>query len=283
MATQAAPIIVNKLDTHDDTSEFTVETLDDVQSGGAPTTSSSKPNLSVPLNNNSIKVNNLEKANSLPLNTTPEKSQSTAVKMPSTQESDKLSATSDKKNEATEEESEFPPEETNGQVEVEPFSKGSMMANVESTDKELVNNLESIKQNNAVQPVNNTQKSKKKSKKIKKVGATKKKQVEPISVTNNVQPHVELGNERGTMTIKYSSAKTVVPLYTTTKSSHLDLAGLKAAFDTEYDVVKTMAAEQLTELRHEMQNTDFDALGSDALIHGILSLIDDHDTKKTYA
>ena len=162
----------------------------------------------------------------------------------------------------------------------EPLSKGNVSANVESTDKELVNNLESIKKTNSMQPVNNTQKTKKKGKKVKKVGATKKKQVEPIPMTNNVQPHVELGNERGTMTIKYSSAKTVVPLYTTTKSSHLDLAGLKTAFDTEYDGVKAMTAEQLTELRHEMQNTDFDSLGSESLIHGLLSLIDDHDTKK---
>jgi hypothetical protein len=82
------------------------------------------------------------------------------------------------------------------------------------------------------------------------------------------------------MTIKYASAKTTVPLYSTAKTSHLDLAGLKAAFETEYDTVKGMNTDQLTELRHEMQNTEFTELGSDALIHGLLSLIDDHDTKK---
>jgi hypothetical protein len=183
-----------------------------------------------------------------------------------------------------EEGSEFPQEETEAQNVNTPKSNISKTLSTQNEDKEFVNNLGSAQKNNATPEGNNAQKSKKKVKKVKKVGVTKKKvvaqQMPATSTNNDVKPHVEFGNERGTMTIKYASAKTTVPLYSTAKTSHLDLAGIKLAFDTEYDTVKAMTADQLTELRHEMQNTEFTELGSEALMHGLLSLIDDHDTKK---
>jgi hypothetical protein len=282
-----AAITVNKLDKASNAeSEFEIETLDDTSSmtGGAATPSSNTPNLSVPLNNNSVKVDSLEKTS----NTDPSTSEKmpsapvSSVKQSSIQESAKTNnqMTSSKPDE--EDESEFPPEDTEGNT-----FKRNTSTSIPDEDKELANNLESMQQKpNSTQEVNTAQKTKKKVKKgknAKKVGATKKKIVaqQPATPTNNnVQPHVEFGNERGTMTIKYASAKTTVPLYSTAKTSHLDLAGLKVAFETEYDTVKGMSADQLTELRHEMQNTEFTEIGSEALIHGLLSLIDDHDTKK---
>lgn len=256
-------VTVNKLDTQSDESEFAVETLDDVQSGGA--SSSSKPNLSVPLNNNS--VNNLEKTNT------------SSIQQANTPDTKEVNSKQDENISKHEEESEFPPEEQE-KIETMPSK------DVDNTeDKELVTNLESIKNNTVsttVANINTTQKTKKRTKRgVKKTGVTKKKQVAPSHpIDSNVQPHVEFGNERGTMTIKYASAKTIVPLYSTAKGTHLDLSELKSVFDTEYETVKGMTSEQVTQLRHEMQNTDFDTLGSDALIHGLLSLIDDHDTKK---
>lgn len=276
-----AAITVNKLDkASTDESEFEIETLDETTSmtGGASTTSSNKPNLSVPLNNNSIKVDSLEKTS----NTEPSTSEKmpsapvTSSKQQSIQESTKPNNPMTNSKPDEEDESEFPPEDNT--------PKNNSAKSVSEEDKELANNLESMQQKpNSTQEVNTAQKTKKKGKKVKKIGATKKKIVaqQPATPTNNnVQPHVEFGNERGTMTIKYASAKTTVPLYSTAKASHLDLAGLKAAFETEYDTVKGMSADQLTELRHEMQNTEFTELGSEALIYGLLSLIDDHDTKK---
>ena len=277
----AATVTVNKLDKpSNDESEFEIETLDDVQpmNGGAQKPSSNMPNLSVPLNNNSAKVNSLEKTPDITPNTS-EKMPSTpvtSVKQSSAQESANPNTVTSNSKPDEEDESEFPPEDNT--------PKSNTSKSIPEEDKELANNLESMQQKpNSTQAVNTTQKTKKKGKKVKKVGATKKKVVaqQPAApINNNVQPHVEFGNERGTMTIKYASAKTTVPLYSTAKSSHLDLAGLKAAFETEYDTVKAMTADQLTELRHEMQNTEFTELGSEALIHGLLSLIDDHDTKK---
>lgn len=287
-------VTVNKLDKQNDESEFEIETLDDISSmsGGASTTSSVTPNLSVPLNNNSVTVNSLEKANSSP--SMSEKMLSTpmsSIKPSSMQESAKPITPMSSAKPDEEDESEFPVEDN---VEKEaneanintPKSSVSKSQSIQAEDKELADNLESMQKtnSNSTPEVNTPQKSKKKVKKVKKVGATKKKVVAPqipaTSTNNNVQPHVEFGNERGTMTIKYASAKTTVPLYSTAKSSHLDLAGIKLAFDTEYDTVKAMTADQLTELRHEMQNTEFTELGSEALMHGLLSLIDDHDTKK---
>lgn len=281
----ASAITVNKLENPSDESEFEIETLDDTttMTGGAATsTSSNKPNLSVPLNNNSIKVNSLEKNS----NTSPSTSEkmpsaelSSSVKQTSIQESAKPDAPTSSSKPDEEDESEFPPEKNEENISK---SNGAKSTTTTEEDKELSNTLESMQNTNSTQEVTTTQKTKKKGKKVKKVGASKKKVVaqQLITPVNNVQPHVEFGNERGTMTIKYASAKTSVPLYSTAKSSHLDLAELKAAFETEYDTVKGMSKEQLTELRHEMQNTEFTELGSEALIHGLLSIIDDHDTKK---
>lgn len=287
-------VTVNKLDKQNDESEFEIETLDDISSmtGGASTTSSVTPNLSVPLNNNSIKVNSLEKENANPNKS--EKVQSatiTSTKPLSIQESAKPNTPVSGAKPDEEAESEFPGEEN---VEKEaneanthtPKSSVSKSQTIQEEDKELAGNLEYMQKinSNSTPEGNTTQKTKKKVKKVKKVGATKKKVVAPqipsTVANNNVQPHVEFGNERGTMTIKYASAKTTVPLYSSAKASHLDLAGIKLAFDTEYDTVKAMTADQVTELRHEMQNTEFTELGSEALIHGLLSIIDDHDTKK---
>lgn len=287
-------VTVNKLDKQNDESEFEIETLDDISSmtGGASTESSVTPNLSVPLNNNSIKVNSLEKENANPNKS--EKVQSatiTSTKPSSIQESAKPNTPVSSAKPDEEAESEFPGEE-NAEKEANednthtPKSSVSKSQSTQEEDKELAVNLESMQKinSNSTPEVNTTQKTKKKVKKVKKVGATKKKVVAPqipsTVANNNVQPHVEFGNERGTMTIKYASAKTTVPLYSSAKASHLDLASIKAAFDTEYDTVKAMTADQLTELRHEMQNTEFTELGSEALMHGLLSLIDDHDTKK---
>jgi hypothetical protein len=288
-------VTVNKLDKQNDESEFEIETLDDISSmtGGASTVSSVTPNLSVPLNNNSIKVNSLEKENANPIKS--EKVQSatiTSTKPSSIQESAKSNTPVSSAKPDEEDESEFPVEE-NAEKEANeanthtPKSSMSKSQSIQEEDKELAGNLESMQKLNSTPEVNTTQKTKKKVKKVnkvKKVGATKKKVVAPqipsTVANNNVQPHVEFGNERGTMTIKYASAKTTVPLYSSAKASHLDLAGLKLAFDTEYDTVKAMTADQVTELRHEMQNTEFTELGSEALIHGLLSIIDDHDTKK---
>lgn len=271
-----AAITVNKLDKSADESEFEIETLDDTttMTGGAITTSSDKPNLSVPLNNNSIKVNSLEKTS----NTTPSMSEKMPSQQSSIQESAKPNAPTANSKANEEDESEFPPEDNE-----EHTPKSNTSKSIPEEDKELVDTLETMQKPNSIQEVNTAQKTKKKGKKVKKDGATKKKVVaqQPIThINNNVQPHVEFGNERGTMTIKYASAKTTVPLYSTAKTSHLDLAGLRAAFETEYDTVKGMNADQLTELRHEMQNTEFTDIGSEALIHGLLSLIDDHDMKK---
>ena len=279
-------VTVNKLDKNDE-SEFEIETLDDIQSGGASTASTGTPNLSVPLNNNSIKVNSLERENSSPNMSEKVASEPLSSTKPSSmQESVKPNTPMSEPKSDEEDESEFP-EEGNEAKEAtvnKPKSSESTLQSTQEEDKELVNNLESAQKTNVIPEVNTTQKTKKKVKKVKKVGATKKKVVaaQQIStpINNDVQPHVEFGNERGTMTIKYASAKTTVPLYSNAKSSHLDLASIKAAFDTEYDTVKAMTAEQVTELRHEMQNTEFSDIGSDALIHGLLSLIDDHDTKK---
>lgn len=279
---------VNKLDKQNDESEFEIETLDDVQSGGASTSSTGTPNLSVPLNNNSIKVNNLEKGNANL--TTPEKTSSEPIpstKVSSIQESGKPNTPMSNTKPTEEYESEFPAEENEVKDTTTINTPKSSILKSQSTqeeDKKLVNNLESVQKNNAIPEVNTTQKTKKKVKKVKKVGATKKKVVAQqqmaMPINNDIKPHVEFGNERGTMTIKYASAKTTVPLYSNAKASHLDLASIKAAFDTEYDTVKAMTTEQVTELRHEMLNTEFSELGSEALIHGLLSLIDDHDMKK---
>jgi hypothetical protein len=294
-----ATVTVNKLDKQNDESEFEIETLDDIQSGGASTASTGTPNLSVPLNNNSIKVNSLEKENDTPNKS--EKMQtnpisSTSNKPASAQESVKANAPMSEPKRDEEDESEFPAEENEDKETPvnTPKSSESKLQSTQEADKELVNNLESAQKNNVTPELNTTQlnteqintaqKTKKKVKKVKKVGATKKKvvaqQQTATPINNDVQPHVEFGNERGTMTIKYASAKTTVPLYSSAKSSHLDLASIKSAFDTEYDAIKAMTTEQVTELRHEMQNTEFSELGSEALIHGLLSLIDDHDTKK---
>ena len=287
-----ATVTVNKLDKQNDESEFEIETLDDISSmtGGASTESSVTPNLSVPLNNNSIKVNSLEKENANPNKS--EKVPSTpmsSIKPTSIQESAKPNTPVSSAKPDEEAESEFPGEENAEKEanEANTHTHKSSVSKSQSTqeeDKELAGNLESMQKLNTTPEVNTTQKTKKKVKKVKKVGATKKKVVAPqipsTVANNNVQPHVEFGNERGTMTIKYASAKTTVPLYSSAKASHLDLASIKSAFDTEYDTVRTMTADQVTELRHEMQNTEFTELGSEALIHGLLSLIDDHDTKK---
>lgn len=285
-------VTVNKLDKQNDESEFEIETLDDISSmtGGASTTSSVTPNLSVPLNNNSIKVNSLEKENANPNKS--EKAQSatiTSTKPLSIKESAKPNTPVSSAKPDEEAESEFPGEENAEKEDNEvnthtPKSSVSKSQTIQEEDKELAGNLESMQKLNTTPEGNTTQKTKKKVKKVKKVGATKKKVVAPqipsTVANNNVQPHVEFGNERGTMTIKYASAKTTVPLYSSAKASHLDLAGIKLAFDTEYDTVKAMTADQVTELRHEMQNTEFTELGSETLIHGLLSIIDDHDTKK---
>ena len=285
-------VTVNKLDKQNDESEFEIETLDDISSmtGGASTTSSVTPNLSVPLNNNSIKVNSLEKENANPNKS--EKAQSatiTSTKPLSIKERAKPNTPVSSAKPDEEAESEFPGEENAEKEDNEvnthtPKSSVSKSQTIQEEDKELAGNLESMQKLNTTPEGNTTQKTKKKVKKVKKVGATKKKVVAPqipsTVANNNVQPHVEFGNERGTMTIKYASAKTTVPLYSSAKASHLDLASIKSAFDTEYDTVKAMTADQVTELRHEMQNTEFTELGSEALIHGLLSIIDDHDTKK---
>lgn len=277
-------VTVNKLDTPNDESEFNVETLDDVappMSGGAGTSQSSvKPTLSAPLNNNFNHggVNNLEKINNSPSHISSEKPQSTSI---SASMSSPISSVK----------SASPSMQVNNKPNtIMPNNKASLKV----TEEESEFPSEEKEKSTSGVKTNQPQKTKKKAKKAKKVGATKKKvvaqqqpqqpQQQYISPTtganNNVQPHVAFGNERGTMTIKYASAKTTVPLYSTAKTSHLDLLSLKTAFNTEYDAIKGMSTDQLLELRHEMQNTDFTELGSEALIHGLLSLIDDHDIKK---
>jgi len=309
-----ATITVNKLDKSNDESEFDIETLDDIQTGGAE---SSVATLSVPSGNNtSAKLNSLEKVNTTVTNTKsngPLENKNSLKTEPEAME-----------------ESEFPTEDESAPVNKnkEDLKSSNMESTKITSDETMASNTslkdvsnneskkESLPSNKPEEPSssnkpeeptdenepvavdtstesnkptgnNNNTQTKKKGKKKKNTGATKKKTVvkavpteEASPVMNDVQPHVEFGNDRGTMTIKYSSAKHAVPLYTTAKSSHLDLAAIKTAFETEYETVKAMTTEQMTELRRDMQNTEFTELGAEALIHGLLSLIDDHDTKK---
>jgi hypothetical protein len=289
-------ITVNKIDTNDDASEFDIETLDDIQSGGATDDKqSSVPTLSVPMNTTSTtaneKLNSLQKVN----NTSPSatvKTNSNANANEKANTISTLNANVKANTTANESIKESKDEnEKNVTVEGNVTSKNTKEEAIEEESEFPAENEEKDENNNNKEPSNkepNTipqpQTKKKGKKKGKAVGLTKKKVVvkpkEEEPVINNVQPHVEFGNDRGTMTIKYSSAKNMVPLYTTAKSSHLDLSAIKMAFETEYETVKAMSTEQMVELRRDMLNTEFTELGSESLIYGLLSLIDDHDTKK---
>lgn len=257
-------ITVNKLDTQDDSSEFEIETLDDVQSGGAT------PNLSVPSTN--IKDNNQNiQSTTSKLNI----SMNPNINSTITENNNKENTNPKTNNTSTN------TTITENNAKETDNAKDNNKAQIDTADTELVSNLSNFKNS---QQLDQAQKTKKKGKKMVVKGATKKKIVQrnqsPNVIENNVQPHVEFGNDRGTMTIKYSSAKTTVPLFSTNKSTHLDLANIKSIFEKEYNYVKKMTNAQLSELRNNMQNTEFSDIGAESLIHGVLSLIDDHDIKK---
>jgi hypothetical protein len=263
-------VLVNKLDTTREeemgsASEFDIETLDDVksQTGGAstnntsPSTSNSTadPTLSVPLTSNSK-----ESGNNIP-NTVTSNNTNNLNKLPSSNQTDDVDkmAGANSNNNTT-------------KLITENKNNNTITAPADNTSTT----------NNQV----NTAPKTKKAGKGKKTGLTKKKRA-PLdpgntnsAINNDVQPQVELGSDRGTMTIKYASSKTMVPLFSTDKSNHLDLATLRDAFQSSYKTVTGMSSDELTKLRHDMLNTEFNEMGADSIITGLLYLLDDCDTKK---
>lgn len=275
-------VTVNKLDTTDeftDSNEFDIETLDDITQKGGASNNNNKPGLSVPSNspapsnmpagnNNMPMSNNKPVTNNMPPgnNTGNDKPPSTnnLNKMPSSNNLNKQESTNQKSNN-------MPPTTVEEEPEIEPVTN-------------------TMPEEEAEPVINNVPKTKKASpaggkKGKKKAGLTKKKKVTPADLTteplnNDVKPQVEIGNDRGTMTIKYASSKTMTPLYSTGKSNHMDLTPIRDAFQASYNTVSNMSQDELMALRREMLNTEFSELGAESLINGLLHLLDDHDTKK---
>lgn len=268
-------VLVNKLDTTTEeemsgASEFDIETLDDVkpQTGGGSnngsTTSDSAPEpaLSVPLNNNSNET-------AKPPNNTPAPTTSSNAnninKLPSSNQSNTMNK--------------MPGTNINNNINKLPVQNQNNNTTVEPANNTVTTTT------NQINPVPKT----KKAGKGKKGGLTKQKRA-PLastqtsnsnsSINNDVQPQVELGSDRGTMTIKYASSKTMVPLFSTDKSNHLDLSTLRDAFQSSYKTVTGMSSDELTKLRHDMLNTEFNEMGADSIITGLLYMLDDCDTKK---
>ena len=279
-------VTVHKLDTTDeftDSNEFDIETLDDVttQKGGAPSNNNS-PGLSVPSNktdapSNITPINNNKPVSNMPANNMGNKppSMNNLNKLPSMNNLNKPISNSQKVNNA-------PPtteEEPDAESIEEPVTNTDGAAPISADTEEPIDEP-------SVKTSPKTKKAKpaggKKGKK--KAGLTKKKMVDADSATeplnNDVKPQVEIGNDRGTMTIKYASSKTMTPLYSAGKSNHMDLTPLRDAFQASYNTVLSMGQDELMALRREMLNTEFNELGADSLIHGLLHLLDDHDTKK---
>ena len=69
-------------------------------------------------------------------------------------------------------------------------------------------------------------------------------------------------------------------LYSTAATCHLDLKAMKKVFTTEYDRLTQASAEEVNTLRNDMLNADFNQLGADAVVNGLLPMLDDHDMKK---
>ena len=294
-------VTVNKLDSTDefaDSSEFDIETLDDItsQKGGA-STNNNTAGLSVPSNNTMPASGNNNKPasnNTMPAsgnnnkpgtnNTMLESGNNNKPgtnntmlesgnnnKPPSANNLNKLPSMNKPESNTIQKNNTVPstnieePAEVNAPItEEEP----------EVTAEPIINNVPKTKK---AKPAGG-----KKGKK--KTGQTKKKMVVAESSTeplnNDVKPQVEIGNDRGTMTIKYASSKTMTPLYSTGRSNHMDLTPIREAFQASYNTVLNMSNDDLMALRREMLNTEFTELGADSLIHGLLHLLDDHDTKK---
>ena len=88
-------------------------------------------------------------------------------------------------------------------------------------------------------------------------------------------------NDTGAVRLKIlEPVKDVISIKTAENKAQLKLKKIKTLFDKEYEKVKKMTETQLRDFVVEVQSTEFKDLGSKDMVHVILTLVDERETKK---
>jgi hypothetical protein len=241
----ATGIVVNKMDSKDefsDSTEFDIETLDDIkQTGGA---------------NNNLKRSTNAVAESSAL---------------SKESSDKLNVVNSILNNKTNQlqssnanpESETAAVESVANNETEPDTTTAVSNNETETEATVEHEIE--ESTNEQQ----THKTKKASRHSLTQNKTKKN-----------TPHVEVDNKTGVITINPATTHPASLFSKKASPCHMNIDAMRTLFKEEHSRVNKLGTEALHDYCKEAQNIIFDEPGADALVNGLLPIIDEHDLKK---